>query len=324
MTPCRSAKPRNYSVSASQYTPWLLRTLYYSSRMTDHKPTSDSFPIRATAPIGLLHPPEYHSNADLVRRGRRGYPRWFPGATAYFYTVVARAMHKAATHAASAESLSDSLFVKSSNDLLRAAERCGAEVHVTGLEHVQKQCGQGPVVFVANHMSTLETFTLPGILLPLTPLTFVLKQELMNFPLLGQILKTMDPVTVSRDDPRADLKEVLHGGTQRLQQGRSVTVFPQTTRRTDFDAESFNSLGVKLAARASVPVIPLALKTDFWSTGRFIKDFGPIRPARNIHFAFGPPIAVDRQSSREAHQRIVAFVREHLQSWGVPIQAAGQ
>lgn len=291
--------------------------------MTDHKPTSDSVSARATAPIDLLSPPEYHSDPDRVRRGRRGCPRWFPGTTAYFYTVVARSMRIAAAHATSNEGLSDSLFVKRSKDLLRAAERCGAEVHVTGLDHVQKQCAQGPVVFIGNHMSTLETFTLPGILLPFTPLTFVLKRELMNFPLLGKILKTLDPVTVTREDPRADLKEVLQGGTRRLQEGRSVTVFPQTTRRADFDAESFNTLGVKLAARAGVPAIPLALKTDFWSTGRLIKDFGPIRPARNIHFAFGSPITVDRQNSREAHQSIVEFVREHLQSWGVPIKTAG-
>lgn len=291
--------------------------------MPDHKPTSDSYPIRATAPVDLLPPPEYHSDPERVRRGRRGFPRWFPGATAYFYTVVARAMREAAARAASDEGLPDSLFVKRSNDLLRAAERCGTEVHVTGLDSVQKQCAQGPVVFVGNHMSTLETFTLPGILLPFTPLTFVLKQELMNFPLLGRILQTLDPVTVTRGDPRADLKEVLHGGTRRLQQGRSVTVFPQTTRRVDFDSETFNSLGVKLAARAGVPVIPLALKTDFWSTGRFIKDFGPIRPAKNIHFAFGAPLVVDRQNAREAHQHIVEFVRDHLQSWGVPIMSNG-
>lgn len=287
--------------------------------MTDSN-SPDSHPLQATADIDLLRPPEYHSDPAVVARGRRGVPRWMPGATVYFYTVVARAMNDAASRARSADGLSDTFFVKRSNDLLRAAERCGTDVHVTGLDRVQEQCSHGPVVFVGNHMSTLETFTLPGVLLPFTPLTFVLKQELMSFPLLGTILQTLEPVTVSRDDPRGDLKKVLSEGTERVHGGRSVTVFPQTTRRTDFDPSSFNTLGVKLAARADVPAIPLALRTDFWSTGRFIKDFGPIRPNNSIHFAFGEPIPVDRRNSREAHRAVVDFLRENLSQWGVPIR----
>ena len=33
----------------------------------------------------------------------------------------------------------------------------------------------GPAVIVGNHMSTLETFALPGLVVPFKPLTFVVK-----------------------------------------------------------------------------------------------------------------------------------------------------
>ena len=57
-------------------------------------------------------------------------------------------------------------------------------------------------------------------------------------------------------------KAVLEGGKQRLQKGISIIVFPQTTRTVRFEPENFNSIGVKLAQRAKVPIIPLALRTD--------------------------------------------------------------
>ena len=40
-----------------------------------------------------------------------------------------------------------------------------------------------PVIFIGNHMSTLETFVLPWIILPHRPLTFVVKRELLGYPL---------------------------------------------------------------------------------------------------------------------------------------------
>jgi 1-acyl-sn-glycerol-3-phosphate acyltransferase len=141
----------------------------------------------------------------------------------------------------------------------------------------------------------------------------------MGYPLLGRILQTLEPVTVTRGDPRADLKKVLTGGEEQLRKGRSVVIFPQTTRSTGFDPSAFNTLGVKLAARVGVPAMPLALRTDFWSPGRFIKDFGPIRPNNNIHFAFGPPLEVTKATARSAHEQVVAFLRTHLSSWGVPV-----
>jgi len=48
----------------------------------------------------------------------------------------------------------------------------------------------------------------------------------------------------------------------------SVLIFPQTTRDLRFDPNKFNTLGIKLAKRAKVPVIPVAVKTDAWGMGK--------------------------------------------------------
>ena len=48
----------------------------------------------------------------------------------------------------------------------------------------------------------------------------------------------------------------------------SVWVFAQTTRELLLDPKKFNTLGIKLAKRARVPVIPVAVKTDAWGMGK--------------------------------------------------------
>ena len=47
-----------------------------------------------------------------------------------------------------------------------------------------------------------------------------------------------------------------------------------------FDPTLFNSLGNKLAKRNNVPVIPLALITDAWGNGKYIKEAGKIDPSK--------------------------------------------
>ncbi len=99
-----------------------------------------------------------------------------------------------------------------------------------------------------------------------------------------------------------------------MKRGISIVVFPQTTRTTLFDSKDFNSIGMKLAKKAGVPIIPLALKTDAWGNGRFLKDFGRIRPFSKVHFAFGKPLWV-RDRGREEQEEVVRYISEKLAEW---------
>jgi 1-acyl-sn-glycerol-3-phosphate acyltransferase len=114
---------------------------------------------------------------------------------------------------------------------------------------------------------------------------------------------------------------------ERLQAGISIVVFPQKTRSPLFDPAAFNSIGIKLAKRAQVPVVPLALKTDAWGNGACLKDFGKIDPAKEVHIAFGEPLRVQGSGAAE-HQQVVEFIRGNLEAWGgkvahVPAAAEG-
>jgi 1-acyl-sn-glycerol-3-phosphate acyltransferase len=168
-------------------------------------------------------------------------------------------------------------------------------------------------------MSTAETFLLASMVLPWRPITFVVKQALIEYPVFKHIMRSRDPIVVGRENPREDLKAVLGGGQERLQSGISVVIFPQRTRTVTFDRSAFNTIGAKLASRAGVPIVPLALKTNAWSNGKRFKDLGPFLPHEEVRFAFGEPISPE-VPSREAQAQVVAFIETHLKAWGVPVK----
>ena len=209
----------------------------------------------------------------------------------------------------------DCAWAESSIDVVRLIERHGGCFDIRGLDHVRNAAGSGPFVFIANHMSTLETHVLPVLIVQFMPVTFVVKEKLVAGNMFGPVMRSRDPITVGRKNPREDLDAVLNGGAERLGRGVSIIVFPQSTRSPVFRPEAFNTLGVKLASKAGVPVIPVAIKSDFWGEGGLFRGFGPIRPERTIHFEFGAPIRVDGRG-KEQHLQIVEFIQSRLRSWG--------
>lgn len=195
---------------------------------------------------------------------------------------------------------------------LRALEGVGIRIEIAGMDNFRSL--EGPCVFIGNHMSTLETFVLPTLIAPIKEATFVVKQSLVDYPVFKHVMRARNPVTVGRSNPRDDLKAVLEGGSERLKAGISVIIFPQTTRTPVFDPNQFNTIGIKLAKRAGVPAVPVALKTDAWGNGAWLKDFGRIDPAKTVHIAFGKPLSITDRGNEE-HRQIVDFIAEKLKTW---------
>jgi 1-acyl-sn-glycerol-3-phosphate acyltransferase len=195
---------------------------------------------------------------------------------------------------------------------LRALEAVGVKFDISGTNFFKAV--EGPCVFIANHMSTLETFILPTIIAPFKDATFVVKQSLVDYPIFKHIMRARNPITVGRTNPREDLKAVLEGGAERLKAGMSIIIFPQTTRTWVFDPDQFNTIGIKLAKKAGVPVVPIALRTNAWGNGKFLKDYGRIDPSKMVHFAFGKPLAIKDRGAEE-HQEVIDFISGKLKEW---------
>lgn len=200
----------------------------------------------------------------------------------------------------------------SSYYIFRFIERTGGRFHISGMENITKS--PGPVIFISNHMSTLETMIFPCIIAPHREVTFVVKESLVKHPLFGDVMRSRNPIVVGRKDPRKDLEAVMTGGMELLSKNVSLIIFPQSTRSLEFRPEEFNSLGVKLARKAGVPVVPVAIKTDFWGNGKIIKELGPLDHRKPIYIRFGEPFRVTG-SGKEENNRIIEFIQENLEKW---------
>lgn len=232
-------------------------------------------------------------------------------ATLQFYAEAAVITTAASIKARRGE-LTNADLVRGSHALRRALERAGVSISVSGIEVLSEQ--NGPFVFVANHMSALETQVLPAILEAAAPCTFVVKDGLTSYPIFGPVLHAFDPIVIKRTEPKADLAMVLQEGSARLRKGISVIVFPQAHRTQTFDPQAFNSIGMRLARFAGVPMVPIALSTTAWTIGRIVKDIGWIVPSRPVRFAIGSPVIIGSDGGA-AHRRAAEFIGSTIAEW---------
>ncbi len=203
-------------------------------------------------------------------------------------------------------------WASQSMNIFKIVENCGGKFHIEGLENINKS--EDPVVFVSNHMGTLETMVFPGLLASRRKMTFVVKSSLVTHWLFGPVMRARNPITVDRKDPVTDFKKVMTDGVEQLGNGTSVVIFPQSKRVVEFDPSQFNKLGIKLAKKANAHVVPVAIKTDFWKNGSVIKDIGPIDRTLPIWIKFGEPFKIEGAGKKE-HEQVIAFIQDHLNDW---------
>ncbi len=202
------------------------------------------------------------------------------------------------------------------------AERLGMNVCVEGFENMAKR--KGPVMFLCNHMSTIETILLPPILLSYGPLSYVAKASLAHLPFLEKAATLTGMIPIGRKSPREDLVNMLRIGTERISGGHNFLIFPQGTRESIFSRKVYSSIGAKLAEKAGCEVVPIVVDTRCQPTrtrGLFkkvFKDFGPVDPSYDIRCCCGPVIPCGR--AKELHEAAFDWMATKLSEWGLPTE----
>lgn len=202
------------------------------------------------------------------------------------------------------------------------AERLGMEVSVEGF--AERLAHNGPVVYLSNHMSMVETIMLPPTLITAGPFSYVAKASLAHLPFLEKAAAHMRMVPISRKSPREDLVNILRVGTERLAGGDSFLIFPQGTRCDVFSRQRYSSIGAKLAERSGCPVVPVVVDTRCQPTRtkgllkNLFKDFGPVDTSKDIRIAFGPVIPSGK--SRDLHEAAFDWMASKLESWSMPVE----
>ncbi|MBU1100334.1 MAG: 1-acyl-sn-glycerol-3-phosphate acyltransferase [Bacteroidetes bacterium] len=236
------------------------------------------------------------------------------GPTLSFYPRLTKIIYGGSKTARKGE-YNEYAWANSALDIFEAIETSGVVVNIEGMQHLRNL--EGPAVIIGNHMSSMETMLPVTMIQPVKPFCYVVKKELATYPIFSDVVMAREPIVVGRTNPREDLKIMMEEGAERLGKGKSILIFPQKTRSVQFIASEFNSLGVKLAKKNNVPVIPFAVLTDAWSNGKRLKDFGKIDPSKPTHFAFGAPINVESKGQEE-HEQVIDFIAGKLTEWGRP------
>ena len=179
----------------------------------------------------------------------------------------------------------------------------GLKLQVQGAEHIPRST---PAIYVANHQSN---FDIP-ILYAGLPLQFrwMAKQELFRVPLFGLAMKRSGYIPIDRSDRRKAMHS-LTLAAERIRSGTSVIVFPEGTRTPDGRLQDFKQGALLIAAKAGVPVVPVAIHGSFriQPKGSWRVNPGPLK------LVIMPPLAGDSQSpgairelTRKVHAQIAA------------------
>ncbi|HWD30684.1 lysophospholipid acyltransferase family protein [Pseudomonas caricapapayae] len=187
------------------------------------------------------------------------------------------------------------------------------KVKVSGAENIPKQ----PCVILSNHQSTWETFFLSAYF---SPLSQVLKRELLYVPFFGWAMAMLRPIAIDRDNPKAALKQVASEGDKLLKDGVWVLIFPEGTRVPFGQIGKFSRGGTALAVNAGLPVLPIA-----HNAGKFWPKQGWNKRAGTIEVVIGAPMYAEGTGPRaiaELNDRAAAWNEQAQRDMGsLPAQA---
>ena len=175
---------------------------------------------------------------------------------------------------------------------------CNIKLIVEGEENIPTQ----PCVIVSNHQGQWETFSMQYLFHPLCTL---LKKELLYIPIWGWAMSLLRPIAINRSKPKQAILQTLSEGTNRLQEGLFVLLFPEGTRVEAGKVGNYARSSFELAKRNNVKVLPICHNSgDCWPAHKFIKKSGTIK------LFIGEPIEV--VDSKKSAEEVKAWTEKSL------------
>lgn len=113
----------------------------------------------------------------------------------------------------------------------------------------------GPVLIVSNHISWLDVVVLGA----QAPVTFVAKNEVAGWPLLGFLARRSGTLFVARSSLRATAG-LVRAVAGRLDLGEQVVVFPEGTTTAGETVLLFSSAVFQAVSGTGAPIQPVALR----------------------------------------------------------------
>lgn len=169
-----------------------------------------------------------------------------------------------------------------------------------------------PAVFMVNHQSALIDVLVTTMLLQ-RGFTGVVKKEVANVPIIGQLLTLADFAFVDRSNG-TQARATLEDAARHLAAGTSVVLSPEGTRSLTPTVGDFKKGGFHLAMHAGVPIVPIVIR----NAGELMwRDAKTARPG-TVQVCVHEPIPTAGWTKRDldaAVNRVRRLYLDTLEDW---------
>ena len=147
---------------------------------------------------------------------------------------------------------------------------CNINHEVLGAENIKdKAC-----IIASKHESNWDTiFLLQYFYNPV----FILKRELLFFPIYGLHLLVMGMIHINRKQGKKSLRTIINKSKIVAKQNRNIIIFPQGTRTLPGQKQPYKAGIYAIAKESKLDILPIALNSgNLWKKNSFLKYPGKI------------------------------------------------
>ena len=189
--------------------------------------------------------------------------------------------------------------IKWSEVLIKAS---GVQLEIIGEHNIKDNKNY---IFAPNHSSFMD---FPVLFVAINKyLVFVAKKELKKIPIFKSILNVSGFIFVDRDNTSDAIDSLNELKSDIKNTPRSVVVFPEGTRSSSNQLQSFKKGAAVLSINTGLPIIPVYImgSFDWWDTKNFRKN------SNKIVVNFGKPIITENKQY-EDRENITNSIKKEI------------
>jgi 1-acyl-sn-glycerol-3-phosphate acyltransferase len=177
---------------------------------------------------------------------------------------------------------------------------CNVTYEIKGKDNIPGK----PCIVMSKHQSAFETLALQQIFIPQV---WILKKELLQIPIYGWGLASMQPIAINRDSTIKSFRQIADQGCERLKKGYWVIIFPEGTRVAPNKKKKYLPGGGMLAEKSGAQVVPVAHNAGrLWPRNSMIKKPGLIT------IKIGPVIESENKSAKEITDEVENWIEKEI------------
>jgi 1-acyl-sn-glycerol-3-phosphate acyltransferase len=180
---------------------------------------------------------------------------------------------------------------------VRIIKVAGGKVVLQGEENIP----EGAAVYIANHQSDFDIPIMLGYVGE--PRALMAKVELAKVPGIHLWMTLLNCIFLDRSDVKQSVR-ALREGVKMVQNGKSITVFPEGTRSKGGPAREFKGGAFKIATKAKAPVVPVTIDGSY----QLFEQRMRIHPG-TVYVTIHPPIPT-ADMTREEQNALPAQVQD--------------